>query len=355
MRLVSPLLKHVVYPGLSRSGYLRRLTNAGPAVVTYHGVLPRGYALRDPVLHDHLVSADAFIRQMRLLKSRYNVISPEQFLLWAEGHLELPSRSVLLTCDDGLGNTLSDMLPILQHFGFTCLFFVTGASTGRASAMLWFEQLYIWLLHAKNEVSIRLTSLPSVRVGRRPKQIHSAWVELTKQLSAFDTGSRAEMLEDVRIQIGISKDWQSEYSQSRALRSRFFMLNVQELRKLHEAGMTIGAHTMSHPMLSQASEELAFKEIADSKSRLELALGLPIWALAFPFGNRGTVTIREQALAQRAGFKSAFMSVEEGSIENRFAVPRIHVSLKTTLAEVDAHLSGFYRSFRDKFTSPMTA
>ena len=115
MRLISPLLKHVVYPGLSRSGYLRRLTNAGPAVVTYHGVLPRGYALHDPVLHDHLVSTDAFIRQMRLLKSRYNVISPEQFLLWAEGQVELPPRSVLLTCDDGLGNNLSDMLPILKH------------------------------------------------------------------------------------------------------------------------------------------------------------------------------------------------------------------------------------------------
>ena len=133
------------------------------------------------------------------------------------------------------------------------------------------------------------------------------------------------------------------------------MLNVQELRKLQEAGMTIGAHTMSHPMLSQTSEELAFKEIADSKAHLELALGLPIWALAFPFGNRGTVSVREQALAKRAGFKSAFMSVEEGSIENRFAVPRIHVSLTTTLAEVDAHLSGFYRSLRDKFTAPMTA
>src|SRR5439155_23015248 len=131
---------------------------------------------------------------------------------------------------------------------------------------------------------------------------------LTQQLSAVDTGSRLQMLEDVRIQIGISKDWQSEYSQSQALRSRFFMLNVQELRKLQQAGMTIGAHTMSHPMLSQTSEELAFKEIADSKSRLESALGLPIWVLAFPFGNRETVTIREQELGKQAGLKCAFVS-----------------------------------------------
>ena len=35
---------------------------------------------------------------------------------------------MLLTCDDGLQNTLTDMLPVLQELGLSCLFFVTGAS-----------------------------------------------------------------------------------------------------------------------------------------------------------------------------------------------------------------------------------
>jgi hypothetical protein len=66
MKVISPLLKHVVYPGLSRSGYLRRNANAGVAVVTYHGILPQGYAARDPVLDGNLISRDAFVRQARL-------------------------------------------------------------------------------------------------------------------------------------------------------------------------------------------------------------------------------------------------------------------------------------------------
>src|SRR5215467_8986960 len=122
MRIVSPLLKHVVYPGLSRSGYLRRLTNPSPMVLTYHGVVPDAGVLGNPILHDHLVTADAFIDELRLLKSRYNVISPEQFRQWIRGQLQLPPRSVLLTCDDGLLNTLRIMLPILQGFDFLCLF-----------------------------------------------------------------------------------------------------------------------------------------------------------------------------------------------------------------------------------------
>src|SRR5437867_4445107 len=173
MRLISPLLRHVVYPGLSRSGYLRRLASPAPAVLTYHGVVPSG-DLPHPVLHDHLVTEDAFVSQLQLISSKYNPISPEQFLAWMEGKLELPSRSVLLTCDDGLLNTLTNMLPILHRFGLKCLFFVTADSTHRVSSMLWFEELYVWLLRARKEAAIDVRPLPPMRLAHEPSQLHSS-------------------------------------------------------------------------------------------------------------------------------------------------------------------------------------
>src|SRR5580700_10236168 len=97
MKLISPLLKHVVYPGLSKAGYLRRAAQTAPTVLTYHGVLPAGYKIIDPQLDGNLVSPESFRRQLQFFKDRYNIISPEQFLRWSEGSHELPSRSVLLT------------------------------------------------------------------------------------------------------------------------------------------------------------------------------------------------------------------------------------------------------------------
>src|SRR5215467_10280252 len=111
MRIISPLLRHVIYPGLSRSGYLRRLASDTPVVLTYHGVVPDVNVLGSAVLHDHLVTADVFIKQMRLLKSGYNVISPKEFRQWSRGECKLLPRSVLLTCDDGLVNASKVMLP----------------------------------------------------------------------------------------------------------------------------------------------------------------------------------------------------------------------------------------------------
>jgi peptidoglycan/xylan/chitin deacetylase (PgdA/CDA1 family) len=346
MRIVSPLLKHVVYPGLSRTGYLRRAATAGPAVVTYHGILPAGYEVRDAALDGHLVTAEAFARQIRLLKSKYNVISPEEFLLWREGELRLPPRSVLLTCDDGLLNTLTDMLPKVRELEVRFLFFVTGASLLEHSSMLWYEQLFLWLLQAGERISFSVPWGECRAEGRGQKR--DLWPEMIRKLSGLEVGARDQTLEEMRTQLGISGDFESEYSRKQETRRRFFMLNLCELRELADAGMTIGAHTLSHPMLSQMREEHAFEEISASRIRLEAALGRPVWALAYPFGNSEAVSAREPDLAERAGFKCAFMNVEDGA-GGWYAFPRIHVSSETTLAELEAHVSGFYRSMREKY------
>jgi hypothetical protein len=84
MRIVSPLLKRVVYPTLSRSGILRLASGKGVAVVTYHGILPSGYKSIDAGLDGNLVTTENFRGQLRLLKTKYDVISPEDLLAWCE-------------------------------------------------------------------------------------------------------------------------------------------------------------------------------------------------------------------------------------------------------------------------------
>ena len=147
MRFVSPLLKRGLYPLLASTGYFRRRACRGElCVVTYHGVLPSGYQSKDPALDGSLVTAESLRRQLRLLKSSYNVVSAADILQWLERNQKLPARAVLLTCDDGLQNTLTDMAPVLREEGLSCLFFVTGASASDHSQMLWYEELYLVLI-----------------------------------------------------------------------------------------------------------------------------------------------------------------------------------------------------------------
>ena len=114
--------------------------------------------------------------------------------------------------------------------------------------------------------------------------------------------------------------------------------------------MTVGAHTLSHPVLSRAPDDLAWHEISESRSVLKKALGQEAWAFAYPFGNGATVTRRDVRLTEEAGFRCAFMNVGGGfgAPMDRFAVPRVHVTSEMNLSEFEAHISGFYRTLRKR-------
>jgi len=350
MKLVSPLLKRVVYPSLATTGYLRRRAQGGNlCIVTYHGIVPAGYEVTDPGQDGVLVTAENFRRQLRMLKTNYRVISPEHVLHWSADGEQLPPKSILLTCDDGLLNTLTEMAPILREEELSCLFFVLGASAHQNSQTLWYENLYLLLLAAP-AASYSLESLGMTielrdRAGRR-----RAWWNLVMKLSQFEESARSDLVETLRVSFGLSGEWNREQTKDDLSRRRFCVLNVYELRGLAELGMSIGSHTLSHPVLSQQAPELAWKEISESRGVLEDAVGRPVWALAYPFGDAASVTSREQEMAMRAGFQCAFMNVGGGfgAPLPRFALPRVHVTADMGLAEFEAHVSGFYRTLQKR-------
>jgi len=350
LRFVSPALKHIVFPALSRSGYLHYMAGAGPAVVTYHGVFPAGYEVRNQALDGNLVRADSLRRQLQLLTKRYHVIMPEDFLQWSEQGLSLPPRSILLTCDDALRNTLTEMVPILQEFGLSCLFFATGASADETPSMLWYEDLYLMLLGAGESISVRLPEA-GISVARiSPSEKHMGWWKLVERLSQFDRELRRGFLDQIREQLRLAENWREQFFQDPTLAARFLTLDRAGLRQLAAAGMTIGAHSLSHPILARTSEELAWQEISESRNVLEKALGQTVWAFAYPFGDAATVTGRDLRLAEEAGFRCAFMNTGGGfgAKINRFALPRVHVTADMSLFEFEAHISGFYRSLRKR-------
>jgi peptidoglycan/xylan/chitin deacetylase (PgdA/CDA1 family) len=345
MRFVSPLLKRVVYPCLASAGYFRRFQQSGIAVITYHGVVPSDSPRIDLGLDGSLVDAGAFRRHLRLLKSNYNVISPEEMLAWCRGQFQLPPRAVLLTCDDGLANNLTEMLPELLQEDLRCLFFVTGVSACEAPGMLWYQELLL-LLHRAPEGPFRV-SLGDVEVAGKlgsHQDRRSLWWGIVKDLSRTDSSRRKLILERFYEQFWPEPSRIHDDETYRQARSRMRLLSRAELQQLVTAGMTIGAHTCTHPILAQQPPELARKEIAESRNQLQSALNREIWAFAYPFGEKNTVSDPVISMAQEAGFTAAFMNTGGGlGVDTpRYTIPRVHVNADMSLAEFDAHVSGFY-------------
>jgi len=353
MRFVTPILKKVVYPSMAGAGSFRSIARQGVAVITYHGLLPEGYRPMDPGFDGRLITADVFRHQLRLLRTRYNVISPEEMQAWAREEQELPPRAALLTCDDGLLNNVTEMLPILLEEGLRCLFFVTGASAGDQRAMLWHDELLLMLLRASaGDFAFSCEGVDFVGALGERQQRRALWWSAVKQLSAIDADQRERFLDAAHRYFGLEPAVQF-YRRNYSLAERHFcLMTSDELRQLAAAGMTIGAHTMTHPILAQMPPGLAWQEIVNCKMRLESVLGKEIWAFAYPFGDAASATASVLTMARRAGFEMSFLNVG-GGLGARLpldAIPRIHVSTGMTLAEYEAHVSGFYELLRRIFS-----
>ncbi len=347
---VSPILKRVVYPWLAHSGYLRRRAGGGSfCVITYHGIQPEGYQGTDPQQDGGLVTAENFRSQLRLLKECYRVVSPEQVREWLVGGKSLPELSVLLTCDDGLRNALTCMVPILREEELSCLFFVLGDSAAETIGRLWYEDLYNLLLAAPSGKYAVAGADAVLDLGERVQR-RSSWWKLVKRLSQLDQPKRSEFLEACRVAFGLPAEWNADSGNIEPQDLRFSLLTATELRQLVEQGMSIGSHTLTHPILSQQSGGQAWREISQSRSLLEGAVGQPVWALAYPFGDPASVTPREIQMAEQAGYQCAFMNVGGGFGAQlpKFALPRVHVTADMTLSEFEAHVSGFHRDFRSR-------
>lgn len=87
---------------------------------------------------------------------------------------------------------------------------------------------------------------------------------------------------------------------------------------------TIGAHTMTHPMLRQVNN--AKWEIKQSKKELESLIGMPVKYFAYPFGQYSSVSKEVRKAVADSGYKCAFCtigsSLNNTSTRDPFFLPR---------------------------------
>lgn len=93
----------------------------------------------------------------------------------------------------------------------------------------------------------------------------------------------------------------NEWMQGRDFPERA-MLNWPQIREMDGHQISFGAHTVSHPKLSQLDTSTAAGEICQSKQKIEDQLGKPCAHFAYPYG---LFTEQTPQLVQDAGFKLA--------------------------------------------------
>jgi peptidoglycan/xylan/chitin deacetylase (PgdA/CDA1 family) len=126
------------------------------------------------------------------------------------------------------------------------------------------------------------------------------WPELT-----FDDGHRSNL------------EYALPILQSRNLKARFFItvgwtghrpgyMGWQELRLLHEAGQSIGAHGWTHALLTHCTEKELRTELGSARLTLEDKLGTAVTTMSLPGGRYNR---RVLAACEEAGYTEVYTSI----------------------------------------------
>jgi peptidoglycan/xylan/chitin deacetylase (PgdA/CDA1 family) len=278
------------------------------------------------------VSPAHFREQLQVLQAIANPV-PLSDLAAAKSDSDLPSRPLCITFDDGYADNLLAAKPALEDFRVPGTVFVTPGYLNIPDNLWWDEMSKLILDPATRQDELRMavngkdhvysfspSTGPDLNTKWRawdgaPGPRQTAYLEIYGLLVKLTDAERGEAMEQLR----------AGATRAQADRRQHRCLTDDELRELAAGDLVeIGAHTLSHPVLSSLSPEQQQHEIGGSKKRLEELIGRTVTSFAYPYGKKMHYTRQTVKTVEANGFSCACSNF--GGLvtrtSNRFTLPR---------------------------------
>lgn len=269
---------------------LGMVSPAGPrgrlAIVMFHRV----HAQPDALFPGE-IDAVAFRTRLAWLRTWFNVL-PLEDAVAALSRGTLPARALAITFDDGYADNVDVALPILRELGMPATFFIaTGFLDG---GRMWNDTVIEGLRRAPGPM-LDLTSIGDGVVDLTTLASRRTAIDKAlRALKYLPPDTREARVRALLHAVGADLP-------------RNLMMSGADVRRLSAAGMSVGAHTVHHPILASVDAAAARDEIAHSRETLEALLRRPVTLFAYPNGkpNRD-YRARDVEIARTLGFTAAF-------------------------------------------------
>ncbi len=223
-------------------------------ILMYHGVAPEG--------------TRALAAQLRYLARHFKVVTLETMLDRLVSGPRPLAQEVVLTFDDGLRNNLTVVYPILRELRLPATFFVCPALV-ESGTWLWNHEMRCRLqtLATQDLAELRMRLLT-------PGESVDAIVEWMKTLR----------LPQRRQAEAAIKQATRDFRPTARQRAVFDIMEWDDLISLDRNLITVGSHTLNHPILTSLSAQEIELEISESRRCLEQRLQRTVDFFCYPNG-----------------------------------------------------------------------
>jgi len=263
------------------------------------------------------VTTTTFEKHLQYLAEHFETISLQEVR-----EKSVKKNSCIITFDDGWADNYTNALPLLRKYNIPATIFLTTNLVG-SNSWPWPDRISYYVYKGDRDLLISLINMiplssshtrlprPLLFLTRSSRSIIAERVINT--LKSFDENSLLKTMEIIDKMFNLLKE------QLYTLRP---WLSWEEVCEMEEAGLTFGAHTHNHKILSSISHENAHEEICKSREVLYSKLKRPLDIFCYPNGNYNDEII---SIVRDCGFIEA-VTTNPGYIEcdvDPFLLPRI--------------------------------
>jgi glycosyltransferase involved in cell wall biosynthesis/peptidoglycan/xylan/chitin deacetylase (PgdA/CDA1 family) len=264
-----------------------------PLVLAYHRVVDDFASAQPHSIPAMLISRAMLARQLSTLMSRYRFVSLDELARQVRSGQPFDTPTAAVTFDDGYRDFYHTAFPLLQELGIPAAVFVVTESVG-SDRQLIHDVLYDQLRHLfassqqpSGELARLLQDLAIDAV--RAERMRALAVSPLAAMRALYLTLSGDALERIVEALPHANGLEVPMPSDRR------PLTWEMLRDMQQAGVTIGSHTRSHPILTNETPRTVRDEVAGSKQDLEAALGTPVRHFAYPGGYFRSETVRAVA------------------------------------------------------------
>lgn len=290
-RRISPLLHKVGFScGVSAMMAKRQ---GGMRILMYHGVGTDDFNI------------ETFIAGLRYVRRNFDVVPLSTIIENIRAGNPGTGREVALTFDDGLRNNLTALYPILQRVVVPATFFIVPEAVDKNE--------WIWTHDARE----RLSSLSAVDCYIFAGELQAPSSDcpgIIDWMKTVPNKQRLEILQRVRERT-------KGFVPTPVQRHKYDLMNWEELASLNPKLITIGSHSMTHPILSSIDEDEIDREIVQSRRVLEERLQRRVEYFCYPNGNYDDKIVSAVRKTYTAAIAVESKTVTAG--EDLYRLPRI--------------------------------
>lgn len=305
-------------------------------VLAYHRIDDPHRTDFDAFLPNVSATPAQFAEQMAFLRARYSVVSAADVTAWLRGEKPLPPYPALITFDDGYFDNFKFALPVLKKFDFPAVIFLATDYIGKSDPFFWDLAAYCFAHTEKTAADFPLAGELHWHDSASRTAAMVGWLERLKTVPDAEKWTHIHALPDL-LDVSIPDDAFAGVTMTWA-----------QVREMVANGVTMGAHTMSHPVLTRVSAKQARAEIFGSKACIEAEIGAPVTTFAYPNGHPADFNAAIQRDLADAGIEAAFTLIPGPASPaeiraNPFTIRRMFLSHKDSLPRFAAKLVGLPR------------